>query len=247
MSSPHGVFLGLLLATLNQPALAAEATSRATEGPTDVIAINILLLPDANMTAAAEALNARVRASDSAGFSFDATHIPHISLLHRFIRKGDLGEVQSAVARTIAQFQPVGWRLRATQLECTPWNGRSVASIAIERTPDLARLQSELMTALAPMAVERGGARAFVQLPNEPEPSATTVDYVRTFVPKATGENFKPHITAGIGARDTVEKICAGPFPPMKFDVSAVAIFQLGDVGTARKVLWKSTERQDVQ
>ena len=146
------------------------------------------------------------------------------------------------VARTIAQLQPAGWQLRATHLEAAPWENRAVMNIAIERTPGLARLQSALVQALQPIALENGSARAFVQMPNEPGVSQTTVDYVRTFVPKAAGSNFKPHITVGLAAPRVIAALRTESFTPMTFSVSQAAIFQLGDVGTAREILWKSTE-----
>lgn len=248
MPSPHIVFAAFtLLSILAGTAYCAEAVPGSGAEPEQVMAIDILLLPDTAMIAAAQVLNVRVRERDPDGFAFDNTHVPHISLLHRFIRTSDLAKAQSAVAQTIAQSRPAGWQLRATRLESAPWERRAVLNIVIERTPDLARLQSALVSALAPIAVRNGTAGAFVQLPREPQASGTTVDYVRNFVPKVTGENFKPHITAGIGARKVIEEIRAGSFVPMTFGVADVAIFQLGDVGTARKFLWKSREPPDLR
>lgn len=248
MPSLHVVFATLaLVSILGRTVHCAEAVPGSGTEPEQVMAIDILLLPDTSMIAAAEVLNVRVRERDPGGFTFDDTHVPHLSLLHRFIRKSDLARVQSAVAQTIAQSRPAGWQLRATRLESAPWESRAVLNIAIERTPDLVRLQSALVSALAPIAVRNGTARAFVQLPKEPQASDTTVEYVRAFVPKATGENFKPHVTAGIGARKTIEEIRAGSFVPMTFGVADVAIFQLGDVGTARKFLWRSMEPPDLR
>lgn len=240
MSSLYVAIAAFTLLSM-RTAFAAEVNPASGADPADVIAINILLLPDLTMTAAAEVLNVRVRERDPTGFAFDATHIPHISLLHRFVHKSDLAKVQSVVTQTVEQLRPTGWQLRATHLESTPWDGQALVNIAIERTAELARLQAALVSALAPIAVESGSSRAFVRLPNEPEPSAKTVDYVRTFVPKATGKNFKPHVTAAIGPKQTIEEIRAGSFNAMNFHVAGVAIFQLGDVGTAREVLWKST------
>lgn len=232
-----------LLSILARSAWCAEAVPESGTEPAQVMAINILLLPDRTMTAAAEVLNVRVRERDTTGFVFDDTHVPHISLLHRYIYKADLAKVQSVVARTIAQMQPAGWQLRATRLESAPWENRAVMNIAIERTSDLARLQSALVHALQPIALETGSARAFVQLPNESEASQATVDYVRSFVPKATGSNFKPHITVGVASPEALEAIRTESFAPMTFSVSQAAIFQLGDAGTAREILWKSAER----
>ena len=59
--------------------LAHAGTSGAQENP--VTAIDIALEPDATMIQHAEAANARLLKVFPKGFSLDATHRPHISML----------------------------------------------------------------------------------------------------------------------------------------------------------------------
>ena len=51
-----------------------------------LIAINVLLDPDAATVEKARAVNARLREDYPDGFALDANHAPHITLLQRFVR-----------------------------------------------------------------------------------------------------------------------------------------------------------------
>jgi len=62
-----------------------------------VIAINVLLDPDAPTVERARAVNARLRENFPQGFALDANHAPHITLLQRFVRTADLDAIANAV------------------------------------------------------------------------------------------------------------------------------------------------------
>jgi hypothetical protein len=76
----------------NQPAAAADKND-------DVIAIDILLQPDATMLKRAAAINEQLRKDFPKGFSLDASHRPHVSLIQRYVRTGDLDKVYAAVGK----------------------------------------------------------------------------------------------------------------------------------------------------
>jgi len=48
-----------------------------------------------------------------------------------------------------------------------------------------------LIDAVAPFAAETGTAAAFVTTPKDPDINKPTIDYVATFVPKASGKDFQ--------------------------------------------------------
>ncbi|HEY7641073.1 MAG TPA: DUF2891 family protein [Steroidobacteraceae bacterium] len=201
-----------------------------------VVAINVLLLPDQSMSRRAKEINGQLRQSYPQGFALDASHVPHISILHRYVSAETLPQVFAAVEQVATKHSPVGVTLTASGLESSPWEGHQVTSIKVQKTPELSALQDELVAALRPYAVESGGADAFVTTGGETAVGDQTIDYVRTFVEKQTGENFKPHITAGIS-----DSPPASDFKPMQFKVAALVVYQLGNVGTARKELWRSS------
>jgi acid phosphatase (class A) len=109
--------------------------------------------------------------------------------------------------------------------------------IDVEVTPDLVRLQRELIEAAAPFTVKTGTAAAFYTTPDEPDIIPFLLDYVATYVSKSSGENFHPHVTVGIANAAFVKTMAAGPFEPITFSPDAATVYQLGDYGTARKEL----------
>ena len=66
-----------------------------------LIAINVLLLPDAATAEKAVHTNARLLNNYPAGFALDANHAPHITLLQQFVRRADLAAVANAVAAAL--------------------------------------------------------------------------------------------------------------------------------------------------
>lgn len=91
---------------------------------------------------------------------------------------------------------------------------------------------------MRPFTIESAGSDAFVTTADEPNIGEQTIEDVRTFVEKQTGDNYKPHITVGISdARPTSE------FAPVQFKIETLAVYQLGNVGTARRNLWRYSGR----
>ena len=63
------------------------------------------------------------------------------------------------------------------------------------------------------------------------------IEYVSTFVPKASGEHFNPHVTTGVASREYLDKMLTEPFGPFTFSPAGAAVYQLGQFGTAAKRL----------
>ena len=216
-------------------ALAQEA-SRPTE-QNAITAIDIALEPDATMIQHAEAVNARLLKVFPKGFALDATHHPHITILQRYVRTADLGEVYAAVGKVLANEKAAGWRLKAFKYYYIPWKDIGLAGIVVEPTDDLLKLQQKLIDAVAPFTVETGTAAAFVTTPEDPDINQPTIDYVATFVPQATGKDFNPHVTVGIASQDYLKQMLAEPFAGFTFSPAGASVYQLGNFGTAQKKL----------
>jgi 2'-5' RNA ligase superfamily protein len=211
----------------------AQAARPASE---TLIAIDVLLEPDATMVAKANALNARLRGNYPAGYALDATHAPHVTLLQRFVREKDFAAVTAAIAQILAADRPAELELKAHRLDYTIWGGVAVTVILVEPTPELLRLQRKVADAVAPFAAGGGTAAAFVG----GDANAETIAYVETFVPKASGPAYLPHVTAGVATETFMKQVRAEPFAPFTFKPAGVAIYQLGNFGTASKRLWPS-------
>jgi hypothetical protein len=202
-----------------------------------VTAIDILLEPDATMLQHAEANNDRLLKVFPKGFALDATHRPHITLIQRFVRTADLGKVNAAAQRVFAAANVQAMRLKAFKYYYAPAGAIGVAGICAMPTPEILRLQANLIAAVAPFTVETGPISAFTAPHNDSATDAALIEYVSTFVPKQTGENFNPHVSTGIAPQEYLDKMLTEPFEQFTFSPAGAAIYQLGPFGTAAKKL----------
>jgi hypothetical protein len=92
---------------------AATQASAPPVGNSGVTAIDILLQPDATMLAHCQANNERLLKVYPKGFSLDATHTPHITLLQCFVRTADLDKLYSAEGRVFAAAHVTRMKLEA--------------------------------------------------------------------------------------------------------------------------------------
>ena len=209
--------------------------SDSTTNP--VMAIDVLLEPDATMIKNAQTANARLRKSFPAGFALDETHQPHISCLQRYVRTADLDKVYEAVDKVLAGEKPAAWRLKAYRYYYLPWKEIGLAGIVIEPSEDLLRFQQKLIDAVAPFTEGTGTAAAFVTTKEDPDINQPTIDYVAGYVPNGTGRKFNPHVSIGVASQDYLKKMLDERFDAFTFSPAGVSVYQLGNMGTARKKL----------
>ena len=202
-----------------------------------VTAIDILLEPDATMLQHCDANNARLLGVFPKGFALDATHRPHITLIQRFVRTADLDQVYAAAGQVLASANVTGLKLEAFKYYYIPSKAIGLAGICAKPTPELLKLQADLIAAVAPFTVETGDSAAFVTTPDDPIIDPFLIGYVAAFVPKGSGENFNPHVTTGVALREYLDPMLAEPFAPFTFSPAGAAVYQLGQFGTAAKKL----------
>jgi len=203
----------------------------------DVTAIDILLEPDATMLKHAAAENQKLLAVFPKGFALDSAHTPHITLLQTFVRTADLDNVYAAVEKVFAIANVKAMKLEAFKYYYAPAGATGVAGICAKPTPELLKLQADVIAAVAPYTVETGPVSAFTAPMDDAATNAAFIQYVSTFVPKLTGEHFNPHVSIGVAPKDYLDKMVAGPFEPFTFSPAGAAVFQLGPYGTAAKKL----------
>jgi hypothetical protein len=223
---------------------AADETAQETPDADRVLAIDVLLVPDATMTERSVALNRQVRENYPQGYTLGKMQAPHITLVHRYVREKDLPAVNAAVAKVCERARPLDWKLRATGIAHGIWAGVAITSISVDRTEQLNQLQSDIVKVVEPFAVSGGTAAAFSTNTQLPEIQNDIVKYVETFVPEASGKNYKPHVTVGVGHEDFVKRLEAKPFETFSFKPAGVATYQLGNFGTAQKKLWQWKPRE---
>lgn len=218
----------ILLGTLRSQQATAEPNTTA---------IDILLEPDATMLKHAEANNARLLAVFPKGFALDASHRPHITLVQRFVRTSDLDRVYEAVGKVFASVNVTAMKLEAFRYYYAPGGPVGVAGICAKPTPEILKLQADIIAAVTPFTVRSGPIGAFTAPHGDSVSDAALIEYVSTFVPKMSGGNFNPHVSTGVAAKEYLDKMLAEPFEPFTFSLTGAAIYQLGPFGTAAKKL----------
>src|SRR5712672_1176848 len=211
-------------------ALAADAK------PNEITAIDILLEPDATMVKHATATNERLLKVFPKGFSLDASHRPHVTLAQRFVLTENLDKVYAAVGKVFASANVTGLKLEAFKYYYIPDKDLGISGIVIKPTPELLKLEQQVIDAVTPFAVKTGTSAAFVTGP-DPEILPALITYVSEFVPKHSGENYHPHVTTGLAPREYLDKMLTEPFEAFTFSPVGAAVYHLGHFGTAAKKL----------
>jgi hypothetical protein len=162
-------------------------------------------------------------------------------MIQRFVRTADLENVYAAAGQVFAGANVNAMRLEAFKYYYAPAGAVGVAGICAKPTPEIIKLQADLIAAVKPLTVETGPIGAFTTPHDDPATDAALIQYVSSFVPKQTGEHFNPHVSTGVAPRDYLDKMLTEPFEPFTFSPAGAAVYQLGPFGTAAKKLqeWK--------
>jgi hypothetical protein len=203
-----------------------------------IIAIDILLEPDARMLQHAEVNNARLLKAFPNGFALDAAHRPHISMLQCFVPAEDLDKVHAAIGKVLDGANVTSMNLEGFKYYYLPApGGIGGAGICARPTAELLQLQAGVIAAAAPFTVETGTIAAFTASHDNPALDALLIEYVTAFVPKYSGANYNPHVSTGVATREYLDGMLAEPFESFTFSPAGAAVYQLGPFGTAAKEL----------
>ena len=112
--------------------------------------------------------------------------------------------------------------------------GVGLSGIVVETTPELIKLQQDLIDAVAPYTVKTGTAAAFVTTPAAPDINEATIKYIEVYVPEHSGQHLELHVTTGLASVDYLNKMLAEPFEDFTFSPSGASVFHLGNYGTAQ-------------
>jgi hypothetical protein len=225
-----GGIMSCAIATQSGIANAQQAPAPAEN---KVTAIDILLNPDATMIEHATAANADLVKNFPKGYTLGGAHAPHISVLQRYVYTADLDKVCAAAGKVLAKDNPVGWKLEAFKYYYIPDKPIGLAGIVVKPTPELLKLQQELIDAVAPFTAPTGTAAAYVTTPQDPDIVAPLIEYVRVFVPDHSGDHYAPHVTTGIGTIEYLDALLAKPFDNFTFSIVGASVYHLGNYGTA--------------
>jgi hypothetical protein len=205
----------------------------------NLTAIDVLVDPDEATMERARAVNARMLQSLPQGWALDATHQPHITTLQRYVRTTDLNKAFKAVGTTVAETDMASLSYQAVKITHADWGfpGYGPAVLLVQVSPEVLDFQARLAAAVAPFTEPGGTAEAFVADPGEVI-SPTIINWVEAYVPAQIGAGkYLPHLTVGAAKFDDLKIIEAEPFDPFTVHPAGVAVYHLGNNGTARKLL----------
>lgn len=204
----------------------------------NVIAINVLLTPDQKMQNHAVYLNKLMAQDNPETMIFDSTRIPHITLLQAYILEKDLPKMTLALNELHSSISSEN--LIAANLVFSREKNPSFAMIRIRKSKTLLELHEEVIAIVAPYTVKNGSEKSFVPNTDGRNIDQFTIDYVPMFIEKYSYDNYDPHLSLGVAKIAFLDSISANEFLTMDFKASSLRVYQLGEYGTAQKLLWQA-------
>jgi 2'-5' RNA ligase len=185
-----------------------------------LLALDVAVLPPADVHARAIALAASLPAEGSHGLTLDDTHRPHVTLTQAFVRAEELDAALERVDEVLRSQRRLTMNVTGA--------GKSAHTIwlAVERTPALVELHEQLMEALRGYERPGGTPAAFV----DGDGRVGDALWVTSYRLKSAFHAFTPHITLGHG--DHVPDVA-----PFSFQGTTIAACHLGRFCTCQRVL----------
>ena len=115
--------------------------------------------------------------------------------------------------------------------------GLGVAGICAKPTPEILKLQVDIIAAASPFNLRDGPIGAFTAGHDNPAIDKAIIGYVSTFEQIGSGEHFNPHVSTGTGQTAYLNQMDAEAFESFTFSPAGAAVYQLGPFGTAAKEL----------
>ncbi|MCO4294494.1 hypothetical protein NF867_16650 [Solitalea sp. MAHUQ-68] len=203
-----------------------------------IIAINVLLKPDKKLFDLAVQTNARLLKDYPKGFPLDRSHVPHITLIQLYITANDLNKVIEVVSNEVKSANVFNLKLKVKGFKSSKWDDVGVTVLEIDDNLALSLFEQKLVTSLEPFIIKGGGNKAFIANDDGTAVGTRIIKYVDEFVPLHSGDKYSPHLTVGVASMEFLTNLEKEEYASFSFSPSAVAIYQLGDFGTARKELW---------
>ena len=193
--------------------VAGSACIQAADNPAKpdaITAIDILLQPDAVMLKHAAANNKRLRKVYPKGFALDAAHTPHITMLQCFVRTADLDKLYAAEEKVFAAANVNAMKLEAFKYYYAPAGATTgVAGICAKPSPEILKLQADIIAAAKPFMQETATVGAFTAPHEDPATDAAFIKYMSTFVPKMSAASTSIRTSASASRRRTISTRCS--------------------------------------
>ena len=215
-----------------------RAHARASD-PDGLTAIDILVNPDDATVERAKAVNARLRQCVPSRCTLDATHLPHVTTLQRYVHTKHLDEVVGAVESVISATDLSALDYEAAVIRCTDWNatGQGLAVFFVTINCQVPDFQTAILVAVTPSVDSDGTGAAFVTEADEPDIEENTLRWVDAVVPDQIGPEYVPHVSLEFATLAELEVIGAETCDPFPIVPISIAACHLGNNGNARTEL----------
>ena len=185
-----------------------------------LIAVDIALLPPADIRARAVEISAALPAAESHGLRLDDDHLPHITLTQLFIRSDEREAVFEKVDEVLRGRPPLHLTITGGG------KGNHSVFMAVDPTPELRDLHDQLMGAVRGFERPSGMPAAFLG----GDARVGDVMWVSSYRLKSAFTSYTPHITLGHAEQPPA-------VAPMSFTATTVAACHLGRFCTCRAIL----------
>jgi 2'-5' RNA ligase len=196
--------------------------------PMNKIAIDAVLLPSEEMMNLAITINRELLKDHENLIVLDIKKsLPHISLCMGCIEEDKIPEIKNIVEKIASEFSPFHLSVPDLITEVTP-DEKKVSVLQIEEQDDLQKLHETVMKRFWKyLTYDVDVSMLF----NPPEVDESTLYWIRNYANHYDDPSlFDPHITVGFGETSKFKF-------PVKFTSSRIAVCQLGNYNTCRKVL----------
>src|ERR1700690_1801663 len=121
----------------------SDTKGTSSTAQNSVTAIDIVLEVDATMMQHAQAANAALRKNYPKGYSLDAEHKPHISVMGGYFYTASLDRTYAAVGKVLATEKVLSWKMKAFKYYYIPLKEIGLGGIVVEPTPDMVEAATE--------------------------------------------------------------------------------------------------------
>lgn len=204
----------------------------------NIIAVNILLTPDKELYDRSIHLTELMSENNPETLALSSSRIPHITLLQAYVNEKDLPQITQALNELYSSISSEN--LMAESIIFSKEKQTGFAMIRIEKSESILKLHEHIIELVKPFILKHGSEESFVSNRDGREIDQFTIDYVPEFVEKYSYENYDPHLSLGVAETSFLENLSKNEFRPMQFRATSLSLYQMGEYGTAQKLLWRS-------
>lgn len=199
---------------------------------TNKIVVDVVLIPPDEVARLAIDINRSFPDTAKENYVLDSkTCIPHITLMMGLIRRDQVPEVGRKLLKLANNFSALN--LTITHAKSSDRSdGKVISGLEIAKTTELQKLHEAILDEMGSIFSYDGVEKDMFYSP--PPVNKVPMFWVKGFAKTSVRENYKPHITLGLG--EPKQEIT-----PVKFNASKLALCHLGNYCTCRDILW-STE-----